>query len=93
VRTVNKFQGIVGEHFVFLEETNNVYVSIEAIKLFIKFWENSCKSADLKHLTADLRNIAIASLEAFSEGLILELDNSEHKLRQSVNEQQAAENN
>lgn len=93
MQTVNKFQGIVGEHFVFLEETNNVYVSIEAIKPFIKFWENSCKSADLKHLTADLRNIAIASLEAFSEGLILELDNSEHKLRQSVNEQQAAENN
>ena len=93
MQTVNKFQGIVGEHFVFLEETNNVYVSIEAIKPFIKFWENSCKSANLEYLKPDVRGTVITALEAFSEGLILELDNSEHKLRQSVNAQLAMENN
>lgn len=93
MQPVNKFQGIVGEHFVFLEETNNVYVSIEVIKPFIKFWENSCKSANLEYLKPDVRGIVIIALEAFSEGLILELDKSEHKLRQSVTEQLTTESN
>lgn len=93
MQPVNKFQGIVGEHFVFLEETNNIYISIETIKVFIKYCTDNCKSANLDHLKPYVKDIAITALEAFSEGLILELDKSEHKLRQSVTEQLTTESN